>query len=140
MFKFLVKGEVRDGDIHLQVPVMTWDTGRGSFDERHTQPAAALRENAFRIRDVAPGQTTLVRVNGEEVAVYNVAGAFYATQNACSHARGPLNKGRLEGECIVCPWHRSRFDVRDGTVLGGPARDPLKTYRVILGGEIGRVE
>jgi len=134
--------EVREGEIHLQVPIMTWDTEPVSFDERHAQPAAeaALRENEFRIRDVAPGQTTLVRVDGEEVAVYNVAGAFYATQNECTHARGPLNEGELEGECIVCPWHGSRFDVTDGRVLGGPATDPLKTYRVTVEGEIGRVE
>jgi nitrite reductase/ring-hydroxylating ferredoxin subunit len=141
MFNFVVKGEVSETDLPLPATVMARDTGPISFDERHAQRevAAELRENEFRLRDVGPGQTTLVRVNGEDVAVYNVAGAYYATQDECTHARGPLNKGKLEGECIVCPWHGSRFDVRDGTVLDGPAREPLKTYRVIVEGETGRV-
>jgi len=34
----------------------------------------------------------------------------------------------------------SRFDVCTGAVLQGPAQDPLKTYRVTVDGEVGRVE
>jgi nitrite reductase/ring-hydroxylating ferredoxin subunit len=51
-----------------------------------------------------------------------------------------LNEGDLEGHVIECPWHASRFDVTTGKVLRGPAEDPLKTYKVALEGEIGRVE
>jgi nitrite reductase/ring-hydroxylating ferredoxin subunit len=80
----------------------------------------------------------MIRVDGK--VVYNVDGIFFATQNACTHQQGPLNEGTLE-DCIVeCPWHGSRFDVRTGEVVQGPAKEPLRTYRVIIDGPVGRVE
>jgi len=74
------------------------------------------------------------------VAVYNIDGTHYATQDECTHADGPLSEGDLDGCAVICPWHASAFDVRDGSVLIGPATEPLRTYRVVIEGEIGRVE
>ncbi|OGO64457.1 MAG: hypothetical protein A2Z45_02905 [Chloroflexi bacterium RBG_19FT_COMBO_55_16] len=99
-----------------------------------------LKENEFRTSELKPGQVKLLFLKGEPVAVYNVDGEFYATQDACTHAGGPLSEGELEGNMIVCPWHGSCFDVRDGQVKCGPAEDPVKIYRVILEGDIGRIE
>jgi nitrite reductase/ring-hydroxylating ferredoxin subunit len=64
--------------------------------------------------DVAPGCAARVDVNGQEVAVYNVDGRFYATSNICPHQGGPLADGMLEGTQIVCPWHAWAFDVSTG--------------------------
>ena len=97
---------------------------------------APLKENEFRVSDVPPGSILLVG----DVAVFNVNGAFCATQAACTHKQGPLNEGPLDGSTVTCPWHGSRFDVCTGAVLQGPAKDPLKTYRVKVDGEVGRVE
>jgi len=97
---------------------------------------APLKENEFRVSDVPPGSVLLVG----DVAVFNVNGGFCATQAACTHKQGPLNEGPLEGSIVTCPWHGSRFDVCTGAVLQGPAKDPLKTYRVAIDGEVGRVD
>jgi nitrite reductase/ring-hydroxylating ferredoxin subunit len=97
---------------------------------------APLKENEFRVSDVPPGSVVLVG----DVAVFNVNGGFCATQAACTHKQGPLNEGPLDGSTVTCPWHGSRFDVCTGAVLQGPAKDPLKTYRVTVDGEVGRVE
>ena len=52
---------------------------------------------------------------GEQaLALANVDGRFYATQNACLHLEGPLGEGWLEGPVLTCPWHGWQYDVRTG--------------------------
>jgi uncharacterized protein YbjT (DUF2867 family) len=95
----------------------------------------ALKENEFRVSEVPPGSALLVG----DVAVFNIAGSFCATQDKCTHRQGPLSKGTLDGSTVTCPNHGAQFNVCTGEVLRGPAQDPLKTYRVIVDGVIGRV-
>jgi nitrite reductase/ring-hydroxylating ferredoxin subunit len=97
---------------------------------------AVLKDNEFRISAVPPGSALLVG----DVAVFNVDGSFCATQDKCPHRQGPLSQGKLEGSTVTCPLHGSQFNVCTGALLRGPAKDPLKTYRVIVEGDIGRVE
>ena len=74
------------------------------------------------------------------MAVYNVDGTFYATQDECTHADGPLSEGDMDGAVVICPWHASCFDVTTGAVVEGPAKEPLQVYRVVVDGDVGRVE
>jgi uncharacterized protein YbjT (DUF2867 family)/nitrite reductase/ring-hydroxylating ferredoxin subunit len=97
---------------------------------------AAPKENEFKVSEVPPGSALLVG----DAAVFNVGARLCATQDKCTHRQGPLSKGKLDGSTVTCPLHGSQFNVCTGEVLRGPATDPLKTYRVILDGEIGRVE
>lgn len=97
---------------------------------------AGLKENEFRVSEVPPGSALLVG----DVAVFNIAGSFCATQGKCTHRQGPLSKGKLDGSTVTCPNHGAQFNVCTGGVLRGPAQDPLRTYRVIVDGDIGRVE
>lgn len=71
----------------------------------------------------------MVRAGAEEIAIFNVDGQFYATQNKCTHMGGPLCEGGLWGEIAQCPWHGSEFNVRTGEVVSGPAEAPLKTHK-----------
>lgn len=96
--------------------------------------------NEFLVKDLAPG-TMIQRIVGETyVCVYNVDGAFYATQDECGHAGGPLHQGKLEGTHITCPWHGACFDITTGAILKEPARRTIKVFRVTIDGDIGRVE
>jgi nitrite reductase/ring-hydroxylating ferredoxin subunit len=65
---------------------------------------------------------------------------LYATQEACTHANGPLSEGDLEGTIVTCPWHASCFDVANGAVVCGPATEALRTHRVVVDGEVVRIE
>ena len=95
---------------------------------------------AAKIAEVPAGAIHEFQVAGKAVAVANVAGKFYAISDVCVHRGGPLGQGELHDRVVTCPWHGSRFDVCTGAVLQGPAKDPLKTYRVTVDGDIGRVE
>lgn len=137
--------DVRDGQIYLKIPMVQRDEIEITIGEQESSPAApfergVLQPNEFAPADLLPGHATLVHVDGAAVAVFNVDGEFFATQDACTHAGGPLSEGELEEKMVICPWHGSSFDVTDGGVLSGPAKEPLKTYRVIVEGELGRVE
>lgn len=137
------KVTLEDDQVYVEVPVYAADEDEPSladiFGVAKRAAAEALSADCFRVADLQPGRSTLVVVGGEDVAVFNVGGTFYATQNACTHAEGPLNEGDLEGCKVTCPWHASEFNVCDGSVLVGPADEPLRTYKVTVEGEIGRV-
>ena len=95
-----------------------------------------LKENEFRIGEVPPGSVLLLG----DCAVFNLEGAFCATQAMCTHKQGPLSEGSLDGTTVTCPLHGAQFNVWTGAVLRGPAKDSLKTYRVTVDGDIGRIE
>ena len=87
------------------------------------------------VDDVPRGWVLTVQIRGRPLALANCDGAFYALDDTCSHAGGPLGDNRLQADCIVeCPWHGSRFDVRTGEVQGGPARKAQATYPVQVRG------
>ena len=48
-------------------------------------------------------------------------GEVCALANTCTHLGGPLADGSREGDTVRCPWHGSRFDLRTGAVVEGPA-------------------
>lgn len=66
------------------------------------------------VDDVPSGQGRVVKVHGKTVALFKVAGRFYAINNICPHEGGPLAKGRIKGHVVSCPWHDLQFDVRNG--------------------------
>ena len=154
------------GQVHLQVPDLaavtpsatqaptgTAGTGANGTANGPAQSAAAsasaavaataspqLKPNEFLIADVPVGSMKLLSVSGADVTVYNVKGAFYATDDACTHAEGPLHEGELKDNIVTCPWHYSCFDVTNGAVTCPPAAKPLRTYKVTVTGAVGSVE
>ncbi|MDQ4082160.1 MAG: Rieske 2Fe-2S domain-containing protein [Actinomycetota bacterium] len=56
------------------------------------------------------------------------SGELCALSSTCTHLGGPLADGSREGDTVVCPWHGSRFDLRSGDVVGGPAVFPQPRY------------
>ncbi len=135
--------EIRDGDVYIRVRTLIRDPVSLPDDVLLTAAPAAeeaeLAENEFQIAAVLPGGITEVGVDGEPVAVYNVEGHYYATQARCTHLGGPLSHGRLDGHNVFCPWHESCFDVRTGEATCGPAKEPVRTYQVVIAGDLGRV-
>jgi nitrite reductase/ring-hydroxylating ferredoxin subunit len=83
-------------------------------------------------RELTEGEVLGVEIAGRSIALYDVDGTIFATDNICTHAYARLSDGWLDGEAIECPLHAARFDVRTGKVLDPPATEDLKTYAVRL--------
>jgi chlorite dismutase len=86
------------------------------------------------VEDFGADARKVVYLNGQQVALFNIANRLYAVSNRCSHARGPLSEGSIEvtdaGCSITCPWHYAKYDLASGAVLDGIASTPVPTYRV----------
>lgn len=78
--------------------------------------------------------------SGTRIAIANVAGAFYAFGDTCTHLGCSLAEGDLEGTIVTCPCHGSEFDVTTGDVVRGPAGDPVGSYPVRVEGDTLRIE
>lgn len=52
--------------------------------------------------EIAPGQARLVTVKGRDIVLFNIEGAFFALENACTHAEGPLAEGEVLGHEVTC--------------------------------------
>ena len=89
-------------------------------------------EEVAKASEFPVGSVKVVKVSGLDVMVANLEGKLYAIANKCTHLGGPLGKGKLAGSVIQCPWHGSKFDVKTGAVVGGPAQKPEPTFQVKL--------
>ena len=78
-----------------------------------------------------------VTAMNREFAVSYKDGKFGVISNTCNHAGGPLGKGRLDGEYIVCPWHNWKFHRCNGRGEPGFEEDRVPAYAVKVEG--GRV-
>lgn len=88
-----------------------------------------------RVGDLKKGKVKTVRVQGQDLALCNVEGTYFATQDLCTHDGGPLGEGELWDYDIECPRHGGRFDVRTGQVTALPPMFPIKTYPVRVEGD-----
>jgi len=98
-------------------------------------PAGAAFVRVARLDEIAPGEMLRVEVGSSLVCLANVAGRIYAVSDDCPHIGGALSDGELTGCTLTCPVHLAQFDVRDGRVLRGPAREDVPTYAARVEGD-----
>ena len=91
-------------------------------------------------KEVVPGSGKVVAAEGHSIALFNVAGTFYAIHNTCTHMGGPLGNGELAVEVVTCPWHGAQFNVKTGEVLAPPARKGVRSFPVKVQGNDVLVE
>ncbi len=59
----------------------------------------------------------VVKIGQQSILLLNHQGTLYAVSNQCPHLKLPMKKGKITDTCaIVCPWHRSTFDLTSGEV------------------------
>ncbi len=82
--------------------------------------------------DVEPGCVKAFTLGGHTLAVYNLDGTYYVTDDECTHAAASLADGIIEGDVIECCMHFGAFHIPTGKVMQPPCEVPLRTYRVEL--------
>jgi nitrite reductase/ring-hydroxylating ferredoxin subunit len=74
--------------------------------------------------DLPDGATTGVTVDGRQVMLHRAGDDVHAIDDLCSHAGALLSRGPVVACVVTCPLHESKFDVRDGRIVRGPAHHP----------------
>ncbi len=100
----------------------------------NSDSASSWRKLA-RLADAPLGGIGCIEVDGVTVLLCRSEAGVYALADRCSHAGQPLREGRIRGDTLICPFHGARFRLRDGTPAGGPARHPIRSYRLRIDGE-----
>src|ERR1700726_3879540 len=98
-------------------------------------PMADNGQNVVRIcakSEVTPGSVKAFAVGANMVAVYNIDGTFYVTDDECTHAAASLADGMIDGALIECCTHMGSFNLPTGKVMQPPCEVPLRTYQVVL--------
>ncbi len=71
--------------------------------------------------ELSPGTCKVARAGVKTIALFNVGGKFYATDNTCLHRGGPLGEGSLSGSIVTCPLHGWQYQVTDGRGVMDPS-------------------
>ena len=80
--------------------------------------------------DVPEDDVVGIDIAGKSIALYQVEGEIYATDNICTHGNARLCDGFLEGHEIECPLHQGKFDIRNGKAMCAPLTEDVRTYPV----------
>jgi len=82
--------------------------------------------------DVPPGTARKIGVGRLVLAVFNLGGEIYVTDDTCTHGFASLSEGIIDGDIVECPWHGGTFDIRSGVPVDGPCTVSLNTYRTVV--------
>lgn len=98
------------------------------------------------VADVPEGRIVPVEAGGRKLLLANAGGTIHAAGRKCPHLGFNLCRGgKLEGDAIVCPLHKAKFDLATGRIERDPkllfldlkAKGDLPIYPVrIEGGEV----
>ena len=91
------------------------------------------------VQEIAEGTAKLVRMGGEEMAVFKSNGRLFGIQNICPHEGGQLCNGWIDGGQVVCPLHGYKFDLETGACSTDP-KLKVKVFRLVVQGEQVAVE
>jgi nitrite reductase/ring-hydroxylating ferredoxin subunit len=85
-----------------------------------------------KVADVAAGSALRVESGDLALAVFNLDGEFFVTDDACTHGPGLLSEGYIEDDIVECNFHNGQFNIKTGEVVSPPCMIPVKIYRTVV--------
>ena len=92
-----------------------------------------------KVKDINPGQAKLIHFGYQSIAIFNIGGAFYATDEYCTGDGGSLSEGDVIGTTIICSADKCTYYLPTGECLDSSTR-PLVTYAVQIYGDAIRID
>lgn len=72
------------------------------------------------VSEILDNDVKTFKIENKDIAVFKIEGKFFAIDRLCTHLKGNLAKGKLEGKTIKCPLHGSVFSLKTGELLSPP--------------------
>lgn len=85
---------------------------------------------ACKLNELKPNFPHTFEIDDRFVVVVSLDGKVYCVDDLCTHDGGTFGDGELEGNCIVCPRHGAKFDVRTGAAVCMPATEDTLSHEV----------
>lgn len=126
--EFLVKATATTGGLLLSLAsagAVSAQTKEGAPQTTDENLVVKLDEKSGLTK--AGGSETIETKAGKVILVRNSDMSVSAFSAKCTHKGGPIKYNETTGQ-LECPWHHSKFDPKTGSVLGGPAKDPLPAF------------
>ena len=71
-----------------------------------------------------------VKIDRDEIAVFNLGDRFAAIENRCPHSGGPLCDGIVSGTTVICPLHGWKVCLDTGAILKQQVPVRVEVYPV----------
>lgn len=115
---------------------LSYDLGIGVDHAAFEKPPSKWKDVAA-LDDLQEGKPFRARAGSTPILLLRRGHRIQAIGATCPHLGGPLDKGKIDGNTVTCPWHASVFCLDDGALVHGPATVPVVAYEVKV--ENGRV-
>ena len=88
-----------------------------------------------KLSEFAGNQKISLEVNDHYVILVQLDGSIYCLDDVCTHDGGTLGEGEIDANCLVCPRHGGKFDIRTGEATCMPATEPTTKHEVRIDGD-----
>ncbi len=85
--------------------------------------------------ELTPNTPKSFEVDQRFVVLVDLGAEVYCIEDMCTHDGGTLADGELDGQCLVCPRHGAKFDVKNGKAMCMPATEDTPSHPVRLEGD-----
>lgn len=82
------------------------------------------------VSEVKEGQALKVEHSGLTLAVFNISGEYFVTDDLCTHGPGSLSESYILDDVVECNFHNGAFNIKTGEAVSAPCTENLKVYPV----------
>ncbi|HEY8823346.1 MAG TPA: Rieske 2Fe-2S domain-containing protein [Candidatus Limnocylindria bacterium] len=93
----------------------------GTQVDRHAWRGGGTKWTALDVTDIPSDKPVKAKAGAQTLVVVRRGKGLDALHDVCAHQGCSLSDGKIVGETIECPCHGSRYRLRDGLVVRGPA-------------------